>query len=61
MVMSSLTVQQQQAVDALVAGRRLERVVVDSHRASVFLTKAMHRLAEVEKLSWPESTRPLTT
>lgn len=52
--MKPLTVQQQRTVDTLIEGRRLERVVVDHHRASVFLTKAMHRLSEVSKLSWAE-------
>lgn len=54
MVLKPLTTEQSHAVESLVTARRLESVVADPDRASTFLFKARHRLAEVDKLTWAE-------
>lgn len=55
MALTPLDPPQQQAVDSLLAGRRLERVPVDPRRAELFLEKARRRLADIDNLTWAES------
>ena len=49
--MVALTDVQQANVDALLAARRLERVTVDTRRASAFLAKAAERIGELANLT----------
>ncbi|MBM7752264.1 hypothetical protein JOE53_000984 [Microbacterium laevaniformans] len=49
--MTSLTAAQQQAVDALVAARRIEKVLPDAGRARAFLAAAADRISQLPLLT----------
>lgn len=51
MAVSPLTKAQQEAVDALVAARRLDRVAPDPARAAAFLAAASERISQLPLLT----------
>lgn len=51
MAVTPLTLAQQQAVDALVTARRIEKVTTDPARASAFLSAATERLGQLPLLT----------
>jgi hypothetical protein len=55
MVTSTLRAEQRQAIDALVAGRRLEPVTVDHDRADSFLALAEDTLVDVAHVRLPQN------
>ncbi len=58
MAVTPLTATQQEAVDALVAARRIEEVVPDQARARAFLAAAADRIGQMTPSLWSRRSVP---